>query len=264
MNKRRIAVGLGILVVVIIIIVFVCVFGTVGLVAKVGHMPPSSYLTKEGLREQESSVYDWRSRLYMTYYDKKRIPKHVWDLFDRVASGYDVIVHDDTDAEAWLQKWYTPAVVRKFHALKGPHRADLIRFCWLYVKGGIYLDIKTIPLKHLQQIFDDRVVAVDSDFTSGHIGILNGPPKTFLYGRMIDIIVRTPVSIMYYLRFVDSFIREALPEAKKLGADIMMLHEKCDCKVYPQIGKDKYGFCCGIFDDNGEMIMHVRDPAYPY
>jgi hypothetical protein len=251
-----------------IVIVLVCFKVTPHVVAKVGATNPKNYLTEEGRAEQERSLFWWprKKRLFMTYYDKTRVPEHVWELFKEHASEYNVTVHDDKEIREWMKLWYVPKVIKQFDLLSGPHRADLTRFCWLYVQGGVYLDIKTVPLAHLDSIFDERVVAVDSNMSKGHIGILNGPPASILHGRMIDIIVRTPPSLpkSNYLTFVNSFFDYSLPEAQALGTNVQMFHEFCDCNIFPEIPKDKYGLCCAILNDSGTVVMHGRDSAYPY
>jgi hypothetical protein len=257
----------GVVVIILAIVVtLVVIFGTPHVYAMIGAKDPSSYLTSEGHAEQLRSWSGWQQTLFMTYHNKKKIPKHVWDMFAQRAKGYTVTVHDDKEAEKWLKRWYGPPVLKQFHELSGAHRADLLRFCWLYIKGGVYLDIKTVPLVHLDQIFDERPVAVDSNVSPGHIGILNGPPGSLLHGRMIDIIVRTP-SVMTktnYLVFVNNFISNAVPEAKAAGEDVLMMHEECDCNKHSEIPKDHYGFCCAIMNSKGKIVMHGRDAAYPY
>lgn len=253
---------------VVMLITLCSVYAAPHVVANVGTVSPAKYLTTDGEAELHRSRWGtrWKHSLFMTYYDKSRIPRHVWDLFSQKAAGFDVVVHDDADVEQWLSKWYVPNVVRKFRALSGAHRADLIRFCWLYVKGGIYLDIKTVPLADLDQVFDERLVAVRSNVTRGHIGILSGPPGALLHGRMIDIIVRTPSSVprLYYHAFVDAFVLNALPEAKAAGEDVLEWNEECDCAKYPDVPKDRYGLCCVIVHPELGVVMNGRDAEYPY
>src|SRR5437762_1813333 len=34
-------------------------------------------------------------------------------------------------------------------------RADAIRYCWLYIHGGVYLDLDTVVQKSLEPLFED-------------------------------------------------------------------------------------------------------------
>ena len=44
-------------------------------------------------------------------------------------------------------------LVDVFKQLNGPHKADLFRYCYLYINGGLYLDIKIELIKPLSEIF---------------------------------------------------------------------------------------------------------------
>jgi mannosyltransferase OCH1-like enzyme len=52
-------------------------------------------------------------------------------------------LYDDEDCVRFIKENFEPEVVYAFHRLKpGAYKADLWRYCVLYVHGGMYLDIK--------------------------------------------------------------------------------------------------------------------------
>ena len=53
---------------------------------------------------------------------------------------------DDKDCENFIKTHFKPDVLNAFKKLiPGAYKADLWRYCILYIKGGIYLDIKYKP-----------------------------------------------------------------------------------------------------------------------
>lgn len=66
--------------------------------------------------------------LYMTYFNRSRIPSKVFTAVDRFASGYTLTVFDDVDCLRFIRRWYGREVARRFQCLSnGAHRADLFR-----------------------------------------------------------------------------------------------------------------------------------------
>lgn len=54
---------------------------------------------------------------------------------------------DDTDCRNFIKENYNKNILSAFDTLKpGAYKADLWRYCVLYKKGGIYLDIKYVPV----------------------------------------------------------------------------------------------------------------------
>lgn len=52
-------------------------------------------------------------------------------------------LYDDKECERFIAENFSEEVLMAFHALiPGAYKADLWRYCILYIKGGIYLDIK--------------------------------------------------------------------------------------------------------------------------
>jgi len=60
---------------------------------------------------------------------------------------------DDDDCRSFIKKHFSPEVLNSFDKLiPGAYKADLWRYCVLYINGGIYLDIKFDPINNFKLI----------------------------------------------------------------------------------------------------------------
>ena len=68
------------------------------------------------------------------------------DAIRAAAPDFEYVLMDNTERRAFIAAHFAESVVAAYDALiPGAYRADLWRYCYLYVHGGIYLDIKFIP-----------------------------------------------------------------------------------------------------------------------
>jgi mannosyltransferase OCH1-like enzyme len=62
---------------------------------------------------------------------KRQHPQFIHHLFD------------DNDCREFIKKFFKPNVLHAYDKLiPGAYKADLFRLCILFIKGGIYMDIK--------------------------------------------------------------------------------------------------------------------------
>jgi hypothetical protein len=69
----------------------------------------------------------------------------------------------DKDCKYFLKKYFTEDVLQAFNTIKsGAGKADLFRYCYLYIKGGIYVDVDNICIKPLDEWLknDDKFVGI--------------------------------------------------------------------------------------------------------
>lgn len=67
-------------------------------------------------------------------------------IIKRTNPKFNYYLFDDNDCREFIRKNFSPDVLHAFDSLiPGAYKADLWRYCVLYKKGGIYLDIKYIP-----------------------------------------------------------------------------------------------------------------------
>ena len=226
------------------------------------------------------------NNLIQTYYDKKKIPQYIFDNVQLYANNYKYILLDDNDAILFLTKYFNIKIVQRFNDLKlGAHKADLLRYCYLYVYGGIYLDIKTILIKHLDDIFTNKTYFYTCliDFnTVIYNGLVACCPRNPLMLSLILYIINIPLYIVNeptkfvgYLTFCLDFykkIQKDLNTKKKLIDGL--LHGKTQSYyLFKEVSTftlnstctkfDRYGGCNSIYDKN-EKIFIGRDPNFPW
>lgn len=224
--------------------------------------------------------------LFQTYYKKSKIPTYILEGIKKYTYNYEYILYDDYDALIFLEQYFDKKVVNRFKELKlGAHKADLLRYCFLYIKGGIYLDIKTILIKPLDKIFINKTYFYTCiiDFkTVIYNGIIGTKPRNILLLSLIwyicDIplyIINEPTKIVGYLSFCLDFYKkiqkdlnsnDILIEGLNIGnsqsyylfQERSMLTLNNSCKKL-----DRYGGCNEIYDKN-EKIFIGRDPNFPW
>lgn len=93
-------------------------------------------------------------RLVQTWHsDASKLPPRVVRTARAFAPGFVHSYYSDARCIDFLRKNFGETYVRKFHELKlGPHKADLFRYCYLYLKGGVYMDIDMEPMVSVRQI----------------------------------------------------------------------------------------------------------------
>tara|TARA_R110000823_G_scaffold232962_1_gene359319 strand:- start:102 stop:896 length:795 start_codon:yes stop_codon:yes gene_type:complete len=87
------------------------------------------------------------------------------DSWRTLNPSYGHILMFDDDCRSFLKEHFTKDVCTAFELIKpGAGKADLFRYCYLYVKGGVYVDIDNICIKPL-----DNIIKKESEF----IGVLD-------------------------------------------------------------------------------------------
>ncbi len=218
-----------------------------------------------------------------------RIPKVVFQTYDRLefvppkvfaniaefAAGYRHVVLDDAACARFLARHFAPEIGARFASIpSGAHKADLLRYCLLYVHGGVYLDIKTELTRPIDALFDDAraslYVVNDPEFL-GHIGkvVYNGViasvPRNPIFLRLIAGIMRMPDWLLAvdYRRVVRELGATLADEVGSLASGGMARPD--GSRVYAfearyvdrgkcHDGLDRYGLCAHIFDGDEPVI----------
>ena len=92
-----------------------------------------------------------------------------------------------------------------------------------------------------------------------HIGIIGGPSEWHGWPQMIDRIMRTPIwmsRINYLTHCMQFYTRVA-------DHQVVWLREACAKKNCDDTSVDWRGLCC-VIQDGDHVVMHTRDPKYPY
>jgi mannosyltransferase OCH1-like enzyme len=89
--------------------------------------------------------------IYQTWHTKK-LPINMKKCVEKLKKNnpnYQYHLYDDNDCKEFIQQYFNDDVIEAFDKLKpGAFKADLWRYCILYIKGGIYLDIKYEPINN--------------------------------------------------------------------------------------------------------------------
>jgi hypothetical protein len=213
--------------------------------------------------------------LHQTYHSKHSIPVKINANFAKYASKFERRVYDDSDIADFLDLYYEPQVLARFNSLKvGPHKADLFRYCVLYIHGGIYMDIKTELVKDLEGLFPDDTVStvIANDGNTIFQGIIACPPRQPIFLALIAGILRASEDPPYHLftlefmRYIRHDVRRKPNEGRNQGTKhaYMLFREKCAKNTaLCSDGLDRYGMCCNV-TLGGERVIKTRYADYPW
>jgi hypothetical protein len=218
--------------------------------------------------------------LIQTYKNKNKVPQKVFDNIKKFASDYEYRFFEDQDCVNFIKNNFPNEVLEGYQRLQnGAHKADLFRYCYLYINGGVYIDIKTELMKPLNEIFNKNYVysVLSSVKNTIYQGIIATPPKKEFFKKLIDHCVETSkTKIDYYQIFTNHFYKtiqqdliknnqnpnEGLNKGKKYN--YFLLTENCNYKQNEcHDGLDRYGYCCYIVLEK-EKIFKVRYADYPW
>ena len=212
--------------------------------------------------------------LHQTYKSRADVPAKVDANIAAFAPEYERRFYDDTDIAAFLAQHFTPEVGAAFRTLKsGAHKADLFRYCVLYIEGGVYMDIKTQLVRSLQDLFPEGHISTVIAVLPNAIynGILAAPPRQSMFLTLIDGIVRAGSAPPYglFVRELFRYIRNDAGEVRA-GALVGQKHrfflfrESCSMSAAQcEDGIDRYGLCCNIMRGD-ERVIKTRYADFPW
>ena len=238
---------------------------------------------EENFLNNKSNITEIPKVIIQTYHDKSKIPIKVFNNIKKYAPEYKHIIFDDAECIDFFKKNYNASVLQRFLSLKsGAHKADLFRYCYLYINGGIYLDIKTELIKPLSDIFNENYLytIIANNNKSIYQGIIATPPKNIFFLNLIEHIIETTnkqvqkkylIFTIYFYRKLEEYLGDKLhlglntSKVKKNHNKVFLFKEICS--RYPKDCNnklDRYNLCCYIFDKNDNKIIKVRYPDYPF
>ena len=221
--------------------------------------------------------FNYKKIIIQTYHDKSKIPEKVFNNIKKHASGYKHVIFDDNECIKFLKKFYPKKVVNKFNSLKlGAHKADLFRYCYLYLRGGLYLDIKTVLVKNIDTIFTnkDYIYTVFSVIPKSVFqGIIYTPPKQLLFKNLINRFLNTTDRQMKNDRviFTKQFYQEVLLLTGKKKLNVGLNNDKYFFykevslnKKYCNNKLDRWNGCYWVVDENNNKIIKIRFEDFPW
>ena len=93
-------------------------------------------------------------------------------LIKKLNPRFNYYLYDDNECYEFIKNNYDGSVLNAYNRLiPGAYKADLWRYCVLYKKGGIYLDIKYVPINNFRfiNLMDSEHFVFDID----NVGIYN-------------------------------------------------------------------------------------------
>lgn len=228
--------------------------------------------------------------IFQTYHTKEKIPQKVYDNIKKYAPGYEHRIYNDSECHAFILEHFGKSVADKFNSLKiKAHKADLFRYCYLYINGGVYMDIKTELIKPIDEVFDKNKLNTVISIRHGTIynGIVSAGPKNELFLHLVNFMVENPDrpdDYLYNCREFYTSLSSYCDHKLKLGENnndvylyeevinvlnLFKVHGKKDKNVKYQYvercydGLDRYGVCSYIYD-KGVPVIKTRYSDYPW
>jgi mannosyltransferase OCH1-like enzyme len=94
--------------------------------------------------------------LFSFIHCKKTIPENMqnnWNNIVNLNPEFNCKLFDINDAHNFIEKNFDKDILYSFEKLKPySYKSDLFRFCYLYINGGIYVDIKYTPVNSFKFI----------------------------------------------------------------------------------------------------------------
>lgn len=220
-------------------------------------------------------LHDIPRIIHQTYHTKSKIPEKVQVNFAEFAPDFQRNVYDDEDIRVFLKENFHSCVLEKFNSLKmGAHKADLFRYCILYCRGGIYIDIKTRLNFNLHEMCKKATISTVISYNPKLVyqGILSAPPHQAIFLSLISAIVRGLDNPPYQL-FTSDFVRylkfdtgseprEGHLRGKKHS--YYLYTEQCSKNSHDcEDGLDRYNLCCNIYEKT-KRVFKTRYSDYPW
>ena len=160
-------------------------------------------------------------------WSERKVPKGMKENLDflrEVNPEFDIYVYSDAECEEFIKDNFSNDVVRAFKSLiPGAYKSDLWRYCILYVKGGVYMDIKfhSVPTRPLLPII-----------------------SSWFCGKNSQDLACTPGNI------IESIQTEGIEQKKLLATNA----------IFVQDGKEGSCYPVGVY--NGFMVSMPKNPIF--
>jgi len=140
--------------------------------------------------------------IYETWHSR-HLPKGMAENIYRLLKTnpeFDFYLYSDEDCAKFIKDNFEGDVLEAFNMLRpGAFKSDLWRYCMLYKRGGIYLDIKYYSIVPLVSLIDENQTIFVRDTTAPRTtegcfynGFIVSPPNNEIFGKCIsDIVVST-------------------------------------------------------------------------
>ena len=108
-------------------------------------------------RTKDAPVSNIPADVYMSWKSHTVPPKMYEVIMENVRTNpeFNFHIYSDEECRNYIRDNYNADVLKAFDTLKpGAYKSDLWRYCILYKKGGIYIDIKFRALNPLREFLE--------------------------------------------------------------------------------------------------------------
>ena len=167
-------------------------------------------------------------KIFQTWHTKDLPPrmKNAVEMVKKLNPKFEHFLFDDNECREFIKNNFPEPVLEAFDGLiPGAYKADLWRYCVLYIHGGIYMDIKYIPHNGFKLITltEREHFVLDADGNAVYNAIMVCRPGNRVLFNAINAIIRN-VKIKFYgnnaldptgphllAKFLPMIIRKNLP-----------------------------------------------------
>lgn len=223
---------------------------------------------------------EYPNTVMQTMADVSSIPPKVHIRWNKYAPGVNRILMSDDDCIHFLRTEYDERYAKKFVSLRnGAHKADLMRYAWLYKRGGVYMDIKTELIMPFDELFPDKHVCylvVTRSLDRLYNGIIATPPGNPMIYEMLEGVMQMSNIAAYKDYFHvckhgwNVLSKYARGNVNRKGLNIIegapnvyVYEEVGRCASYCNYELDKSYLCMFVVDGEKEIIK-VRFHDYPW
>lgn len=150
--------------------------------------------------------------IYQSWHSRGVPPKMKTNIYNLLKKNpmFDYYLYSDEDCRKYIENNFSEDVLFAFNKLKpGAYKSDLWRYCIMYKKGGVYLDIKFNTLEPLEETIERsqevfvRDRETDERLTCFYNGVMISPPGNNVFKNCIDEIVENCRNNAYNINTLD-------------------------------------------------------------
>ena len=166
-------------------------------------------------KESPLTILNVPTIIYNSWHSHNVPPKMKENIYSLIELNpdFDYYLYSDEESEEYIRYNFSTDVLDAFNTLKpGAYKSDLWRYCILYKKGGVYIDIKYSTLEPLSSIVartpevyvrDYDNAATDPNTRCFYNGVMVSPPNNLLFKACIDEISNNCKLKLYRMNVLD-------------------------------------------------------------
>ena len=198
-------------------------------------------------------------KIYQTWYTKELpelLQKNI-ELLKEQNPEFTFYLFDDNDCYEFIKNYFDNSVIDAFNKIiPGAYKADLFRYCILYIYGGIYLDIKYYGINGFKFITLTGKEYLVQDLPISGDGIYNAlmicKPGNKLLWKAIQNIVENVSTLFYGISTLEPtgplLLKNIINTTDDKDIEIELIHRE----IY---GRNTLGPQYYIYDTNNNPIL---------